>query len=137
MINIPKFHPNDTNSSFFFVVNNHVVALGEHIKQLQKRLSKHRLKWKHFASCWTGRKKQNTQAAQTTYRQIVSGLEQVIWVEDPFVVRPQMGANSFAWSKAHFDGDLGPAPLLADCIEAAFFIHELEKREFRESGPQM
>lgn len=35
MINIPNFHPNATNSSFFFAVNNHVVALEEHIKQLQ------------------------------------------------------------------------------------------------------
>lgn len=75
--------------------------------------------------------------AERTYMQIVSGLEQVVWVEDPLVVRPQMGANSFAWSKAHFDGDLGPAPLLADCIEPAFFIHELEKREWRHSEPQI
>lgn len=65
MINIPKFHPNDTNSSFFFVVNNHVVALEERIKQLQKRLSKHRLKWKHFASCWTGRRKKKKHTGGT------------------------------------------------------------------------
>lgn len=64
-----------------------------------------------------------------TYRQIVSSLEQVIWVEDPLIVCPQMGANSFAWSKAHLDRDLRPAPLPADCIEASFFIHQLGKTE--------
>lgn len=64
-----------------------------------------------------------------TYRQIVSSLEQVIWVEDPLIVCPQMGANSLAWSKAHLDRYLSPAPLPAHYIETTFFIHQLGKRE--------
>lgn len=75
--------------------------------------------------------------AERTYRQIVSGLEQVVWVEDPLVVRPQVGANSFAWSEAHLDGDLGPPPLLADGIEPALFIHQLGEREWRRSETQI
>lgn len=125
MTNIQNFDLKDTNSSFLFVV----VALEEHIKKLQNVSAN--VNWNENTWCPVELVEQTHKAAETTYRQIVSGLEQVIWVEDPLVVRPQMGANSLAWSKAHFDGDLCPAPLLADCIEAAFFIHELERGEFR------
>lgn len=68
-----------------------------------------------------------------TYRQIVSSLEQVIWVEDPLIVCPQMGANSLARSKAHLDRYLRPAPLPAHCIETAFFIHQLGKTGIMDS----
>lgn len=125
MTNIKKFDLKDTNSSFLFVM----VALKEHIKKLQNVLAN--VNSNENTLCPVELVEQTHKAAETTYRQIVSGLEQVIWVEDPFVVRPQMGANSLAWSKAHFDGDLGPAPLPTDCIKAAFFIHELERGEFR------
>lgn len=134
MTNVSNFHVNYTNSSSLFVINKHVVYLEEHIKQLQNISAN--VEANENTLCPVELDEQIDRRQERTYRQIVSGLEQVIWVEDPFVVRPQMGANSFAWSKAHFDGDLGPAPLLADCIEAALFIHELEKRAFGESGPQ-
>lgn len=60
-----------------------------------------------------------------TYGQIVSSLKQVIWVEDPLIVCPQMRAYSFAWSKAQLHRYLCPSPLPADCVKASFFIHQL------------
>lgn len=61
------------------------------------------------------------------YQKTGSSLEQVIGVQDPLIVCTQMGANSLAWSIAHFDRYLSPAPLSADCIKSSFFIHQLEK----------
>lgn len=72
---------------------------------------------------------EGTNPSDGTYGQIVSGLEQVVGVEDALVVGPQMGADGLARSEAHLDGDLRPAALSAHGIEAAFFIHQLPKEE--------
>lgn len=71
---------------------------------------------------------EKTNKSVWTYRQIISSLEDVIWVEDPLIVCPQMRANSFAWRKAHLYRYLSPAPLLADSIEAPLFIHQLKNK---------
>lgn len=74
-------------------------------------------------------KKTTTTKNKRPYRQIVSSLEQVIWVEDPLIMCPQVRANSLAWSKAHLHRYLSPTTLPADCIKATFFIYQLGKKE--------
>lgn len=81
----------------------------------------------NYSYCCSTGKRNHKQLG--SYRLIVSSLEQVIWVEDPLIVCPQMRANSLAGSKAHLDGYFSPAALSADGIEASLFIHQLGKGE--------